>query len=1083
MGDRADKNLRGMGISAAELTFDNITEQGDPAVVVTASKFDQAGPRPGQASSTDPKVKLEPKISGGQEVGIETMVIAAGLPTRGDLGMVWRLKSDSIVEAWRGRPPPNFLNHWVGAVWSTAEHYEAFDLVTVPSTQELILLYIHTGPGVVAEKGHARQFDFDLAQPAWGPEVDVTIDPNGAILGNRVYTSVCGVALPNDRVIAWYQDARVMSAFVSDDAGATWEAYSLPSFDIVTAAVDRTRAVYYRGDIAIFTNFQAAGDIRQFASNSLGTTFVEVAAGAAIGDSVSVVAVPGDGGIVVGYARTADAAPCVRILSSAFDPFDDATEIVLEAAATAAVVSCTLTVDGNGTLFFTGNHGLASGSNVWVWFSIDAGATWARIKPAAADDYALHTTHTFGLATTNYAATFCRGWQVIAHNAIAPVSTADNSIGTLWSSGWSTVSTSGEDLFSMYERRTSFGGNSAAIALGSTGIPIELPQDDAWIAGGAVAPVLVSPGEVEIATAANNGFNLIINPTPAGSDLTFFYESSLIAGAAASTALNSGFVMQVANGVFSYTCEFRFDNVLGQIRIWDTQGGALVADVPVDPSTFVQVIAGIDASSGNLTVAYRRPFDTEWIRAVPLVTLLTDGGAAGGINAILMGTLFAATVTTRIRQWHHFAGTFGTASGLPGLEMGLTVGFRITSGGNVSTLPVALPEVGTSEAFAFIGAERGPGRELDLFTIDPDYDFGIDRIFPSKSPSPADTWRSTGLTEQIIAWDFGETTWIGEVWLLFALLKNTNFKTAYVEGGDGATWTLAATYNAATGFEGLTFERIGNRIRPLVTTIDAARFLDRNVLAGGYASLGAFARPILRNSAGGWEDPFFNTTLLPGITLGGITGAEPTSGFCDLVFPAGVTFQTISPALPLASQYFRYWRLRIPVQTPTPDPYFEMGAFMLGSASVFGKQNSRGWSQAMIPNTSRRVSRRGTIRKRQDGPPARRWSLGWADGVFLGGLRAAGVDQDYLSPAVGDAAVAALDDVWGLLWGLVEETGGGESAVCALNSIPSADGTINDRRRFLYGTWDSSVQFNQIVGDENINEFGRIDPIRVSELV
>ena len=67
-----------------------------------------------------------------------------------------------------------------------------------------------------------------------------------------------------------------------------------------------------------------------------------------------------------------------------------------------------------------------------------------------------------------------------------------------------------------------------------------------------------------------------------------------------------------------------------------------------------------------------------------------------------------------------------------------------------------------------------------------------------------------------------------------------------------------------------------------------------------------------------------------------------------------------------------------------------------------------------------------------------------------------------------------------MLWGLLEETDGGEVAVLGLNSIPSDDSTITDRRRFLFGTWDSSVQFNQVTGDENIGEFGRIDPITIT---
>ena len=59
----------------------------------------------------------------------------------------------------------------------------------MPTTQELILLYVHSGPGVVNEKGHAKQFDFALAEPAWGPEIDVTdtnVGAGGGALNNLV---------------------------------------------------------------------------------------------------------------------------------------------------------------------------------------------------------------------------------------------------------------------------------------------------------------------------------------------------------------------------------------------------------------------------------------------------------------------------------------------------------------------------------------------------------------------------------------------------------------------------------------------------------------------------------------------------------------------------------------------------------------------------------------------------------------------------------------------------------------------------------------------------------------------------------
>ena len=52
----------------------------------------------------------------------------------------------------------------------------------------------------------------------------------------------------------------------------------------------------------------------------------------------------------------------------------------------------------------------------------------------------------------------------------------------------------------------------------------------------------------------------------------------------------------------------------------------------------------------------------------------------------------------------------------------------------------------------------------------------------------------------------------------------------------------------------------------------------------------------------------------------------------------------------------------------------------------------------------------------------------------------------------------------------------------AIAYIPPGTVSINDRTLFMFGTWDSSVQANQVQGDEGIREFLRIDPIAVSEL-
>ncbi|MEO0602290.1 MAG: hypothetical protein AAF211_12685, partial [Myxococcota bacterium] len=147
---------------------------------------------------------------------------------------------------------------------------------------------------------------------------------------------------------------------------------------------------------------------------------------------------------------------------------------------------------------------------------------------------------------------------------------------------------------------------------------------------------------------------------------------------------------------------------------------------------------------------------------------------------------------------------------------------------------------------------------------------------------------------------------------------------------------------------------------------------------------------------------------------------------------------------------------------------------------------SRGWVQAMEPNVSRRESRTGTIRKRQIGPNRRRWTWNWADGVLQKYARDGGTpDYVQLGPTdVAGAALAVRDDVWSNLWGLLDELEGGAVPVLAAADLPLAgDGIQTDRTLFVYATLDSVIQFTQVQGNEGVGEFGRVEPLRLTEIV
>jgi hypothetical protein len=344
-------------------------------------------------------------------------------------------------------------------------------------------------------------------------------------------------------------------------------------------------------------------------------------------------------------------------------------------------------------------------------------------------------------------------------------------------------------------------------------------------------------------------------------------------------------------------------------------------------------------------------------------------------------------------------------------------------------------------------------------------------------------------------WDLGNDTQPAHGWHRYLALLGCNFRQAVLEASNnGTAWTTIGTWDGADGFSGLTYTLVGDTLRPAPGTAAGARFLARNVLApggnianrAGTAILDTggtpVAVPILGNSAGSWRDPTTPNTQYAEVRVGGDLSGIPSTGTCDLVFPDGVLLARVPGVFPAASQFYRYWRLRIPSGQDIVDDGYRIGARSLGSVAVFGKRPSRGWSQGMAPNTSQRRSRFGVRRRRQEGPSPRRWSLNWADGMVLTKINQTD-EPDYLAAGASSAALATVDDVWWTLWALQEETDGWAVPVLALNSIPNtASAMLTDRTRFLFGHADlGSVQATGFLGNIADDEKVRVDAIAVDE--
>ncbi len=279
----------------------------------------------------------------------------------------------------------------------------------------------------------------------------------------------------------------------------------------------------------------------------------------------------------------------------------------------------------------------------------------------------------------------------------------------------------------------------------------------------------------------------------------------------------------------------------------------------------------------------------------------------------------------------------------------------------------------------------------------------------------------------------------------------------------------------------MTFVRDGDRVRPdSAGSLTADRYLDRNELAGGLFVDSLQGVRIQGNTSGRWTDASSGPTVVPVVNLEEV-GSIGASGTCDIIPPRALFVLHLDAA---AANFVRGIRIRLDDSlVVNGEDFLEAGMIRPIAFVPFGQQPSRGWAQEMTPNTSETVSRSGTIRKRQEGPPARRWSWSWPDGVKLDQIRGV-VAPDFLGLS-GKPPAIVKEDVWGLLWGLLEETKGTEIPVVACNVLPTVPTgtTINDRTLFLLGTLDGSGRFDHVLGDEGANEFGRLPPVSIRELI
>jgi hypothetical protein len=725
-------------------------------------------------------------------------------------------------------------------------------------------------------------------------------------------------------------------------------------------------------------------------------------------------------------------------------------------------------------------------------------------------------------APVEYGPTFpkvvhARGFDWMIHGAPSNPSGfgGDNSIGCLRLGGWSNLEPGLDTQTITTDRRGPFQVGWADIAGGATDpdsicwTPFDTPDagGNAWAQFGATAGVISAgaTGEamrINLATT-DGGYEY---PLDDGDPVTLYCSTQArsAGGAGSLSLLQHGIELVLVDGagLVAAHVELRILNVTElRFRVRDIQAGVDLFELPVN-TDFIdhwQVQTDpflefwLEATTGTISLWYRRTDSVLWLEALDGAALVTGAIPAGGA-AIRFGATDATGTVDQL--WRAFYFLESTEQDPRRWDAG-----REPLGAQISGLPFPLVQAGTGdEDEALVSFRGGPASHGEVHTIAPIHDFGVPAAMWDAGPSRSERWRDTGSgsVDRVLTWTFPEATRLDGSWVLGLVVLDANFPIANLEVdlvGGGAGWTQVATLQLYSGFTDLHYERDGDILHPGTlepNTDDAVRFINRGEFVGGIARWGsstggiASAR-ILANGAGGWADKSVNT-IHPYLRVdsskvaGTSTVSEGTIGpaFDDLRIqaPSGLVVSYLD-----AGQFIHGVRVVIPPAS-TPEGYREAGLIMPCAFSAFGQQWSRGYSLDTRPNVIRDVSRQGTIRKREEGPPATRVSFAWPDGVKLDAMRA-GLEVDYLGPS-GKPAVVADSDVWGQLRGVLEETRSGEIPVVYVAELPRMAGpgptsvTLTDRSLWGFGTLDGSARFDHVLGDEGVNEYGRVAGVQVT---
>ena len=392
----------------------------------------------------------------------------------------------------------------------------------------------------------------------------------------------------------------------------------------------------------------------------------------------------------------------------------------------------------------------------------------------------------------------------------------------------------------------------------------------------------------------------------------------------------------------------------------------------------------------------------------------------------------------------------------------------------------------------FILTRDGATQEVDEWQIEPRFDYPLENIVYSISPTTRTTWRSPAAAGAVpasrIALYVDPSQEVTELEndMLGIGLENINFQNFTIRRHNGTAWVTIGTVdnNAYSG----AFSRTGATIQSSATsgTINHPYFF-YNECKGWRVKLDDGAGNVkFRKIASNSEGPFIVTSSKYAVlTLEGIDGTEPTSGTATII-PDSCTVLIYLDNVATSWRDTKAIGIEISSQE-TVERYFQIGLLTAGPMFIPGRQYSRGRRITEAQGIEDVESLDGTVFSRNTGNNGRSVQIAWADGVDISDLYSENSEPDYWRGSNRGDALANVGDAPSALQGFYRYLEGGvHQTVYVPRFTGSIDGdnvtqVLNRRGDHMTCRITDPVQITNIVGDE-LQGLGEGEVFRVATI-